>query len=111
MNKINWKEYADKVGIKSGNAYKKLFGAHSHPLSESGDDSAYVTMDDAIEAVKIAEKEIDDVVEKWIEEYNKLNIQQKKSIEKGEYLTTRVALNKLTVIKNMLKDLGYEIDF
>lgn len=114
-DKINWKEYANKVGIKSPNAYKKLFGVHTHPLAESGDETAYVPMDDAIDAIKISELDnetyFENFIQKWKKEYIELLTDQKMYIRNGEYISARIALNKLTIIKNMLKDLGYEIDF
>ena len=54
-----WDEYAKKVGIISGKAYKHLFRNHEHILVEhTGDETAYVKLDDAIKAIKIAEKNL-----------------------------------------------------
>ena len=50
-----WDMYAEAHGIKSGKAYKYLFKKHTHPLGDEGEDM--VTFEEAIKAVKIAEKE------------------------------------------------------
>ena len=55
-NKLVWKLFAESNGIESGNAYKHLFENHSHPLGDDGEDM--VTVKVALEAIKIAEKEV-----------------------------------------------------
>ncbi|MFW5847581.1 MAG: hypothetical protein ACOCVF_01495 [bacterium] len=109
MHKINWKEYAQKVGIESADAYKMLFGAHRHPASELGDETAYVPMDVAIDAVKLVETDYKIIFEKWKQQYYILIQEQQKYIQDGEYLSARIALNRATTIKEMLYHLGYEI--
>ena len=60
-----WEKYAKMMGIKSAKAYKKLFLSHIHlPLeffeknpSLLDMDLPYVSMKDAIEAIKLAERD------------------------------------------------------
>jgi hypothetical protein len=51
-----WNMYAEAHEIKSGMAYKHLFENHTHPLGDEGEDM--VTFGVALEAIKIAEKEL-----------------------------------------------------
>lgn len=51
-----FQECATKHGVKSGNACYHLFDNHSHPLGDDGEDM--VTVKVALEALRIAEKEL-----------------------------------------------------
>ena len=54
MSKTSWNEYAKLVDIKSGNAYKHLAKTHKHPNGGP----AMVYIEDAWQAIRIAEKEL-----------------------------------------------------
>ena len=49
-------DYAKEYGIISGKAYAHICHNHSHPLGDNGPDMVQVEV--AIEAIKIAEKEL-----------------------------------------------------
>ncbi|GAH06578.1 unnamed protein product, partial [marine sediment metagenome] len=53
-----YKEYANDHGILSSYAYKHLFQSHFHPNGDDGEDC--VTFNNALEAIKIAEKDLID---------------------------------------------------
>jgi len=55
-DRVVWEMYSEPYGVKSGMAYKHLFENHEHPLGDEGEDM--VTFGVALEAIKIAEKEL-----------------------------------------------------
>ncbi len=53
-----FKDIAKKYGINSAKAYEHIFENHSHPFGDEGEDM--VTFEVALEAIRIAEKELKD---------------------------------------------------
>ena len=65
---MNWESIARKYGIESEAAYRHVFMRHEHPLDDYGDSAAWVRMDDALEAIRIAEMNMSTKLVKMVKE-------------------------------------------